>query len=98
MGAGWDDGAIRRALLLGVVLFGLFVVVGGGVWLLGMALGLPRVTAFLVGMCGGPLLIIAVGLVVIFAMPLERRQRLVGIRPSDDTPAAEDPAQGRPEA
>lgn len=89
MGTGWDDGAIRRALLLGMALFVVFVVVGGGVWLLGMALGLARVTAFLVGMCGGPLLVVAIGLLVVFSMPLERRQRLVGVRPAGPEAEAE---------
>ena len=89
MGAAGDDYGIRRALLLGLALFVVFVVIGGGLWLLGMALGLPRITAFLVGVCGGPLLVAGIALLLVLSMPLERRQCLLGVRP--DSPPARSP-------
>ncbi|MBN2469652.1 MAG: hypothetical protein JXN59_02915 [Anaerolineae bacterium] len=92
MGAAGDDYGIRRALLLGLALFVVFVVISGGLWLLGMALGLPRITAFLVGVCGGPLIVAGIALLLVFSMPLERRQRLLGVRPdSPPAPRPDDP-------
>lgn len=82
MGASWDNGAIRRALTLGIVVFFVFVVVSGALWALGTALGLTRTAGFLLGVCVGPLLVAGIVLGWLFSMPLERRQQVLGVRPS----------------
>jgi len=91
-------GAVRRALILGLALFVVFALAGGLLWLLGTALGLPRITAFFLAACAGPLLVAGALLLWLLAQPLERRQHLLGIAPS--TPqaasAAEDSAAPEP--
>ena len=82
MGASWDNGAIRRALTLGIVVFVVFVIVSGALWALGTALGLTRTVGFLLGVCVGPLLVASIVLGWLFALPLERRQQVLGVRPS----------------
>ncbi len=74
-------GAVRRALALGIAVFVAFAVAGGLLWLLGTALGLPRVAAFFLAACAGPLLVAGPILIWFLAQPLERRQRLLGITP-----------------
>ncbi|NPV66988.1 MAG: hypothetical protein HPY64_07575 [Anaerolineae bacterium] len=74
-------GAVRRALALGIAVFVAFAVAGGLLWLLGAALGLPRVAAFFLAACAGPLLVAGPILIWFLAQPLERRQRLLGIAP-----------------
>lgn len=82
MSDSFDPGAVRRALFLGFALFFAFVFVGGVMWGVGMALGLPRTSAFLVAVCLGPLVVAGGLLGWVFSMPLEKRQRLVGVKPS----------------
>ncbi len=78
-GAGIEPGGVRRALLLGMVLFAAFVVAGGGLWWVGMALGLSRIAAFLVAVIAGPALVGGVTLLWLLSLPLERRQRVLGV-------------------
>ncbi len=81
-GTAFSPGVLRRAVLLGIVVFVAFVVAGGAVWALGSALGLGNVPAFLVAVCVGPLLVVAVVLGWLFSLPLERRQKLLGVTSS----------------
>ena len=78
-GTAFSPGVLRRAVLLGIVVFVAFVIAGGAVWALGGALGLGNVPAFLVAVCIGPLLVVAVVLGWLFSLPLERRQKLLGV-------------------
>lgn len=88
-------GAVRRALALGMAVFMAFVVASGLLWLLGAALGLPRVAAFFLAACAGPLLVAGPILFWFLAQPLERRQRLLGITPA--APPATSTGEGNPE-
>lgn len=89
MNSSFDSSAVWRALVLGFVVFAVFILAGGLLWWLGMALGLPRITAFLAAMCLGPLLVAGGLLAWVFSMPLARRQRLMGVK-STPPPAEDD--------
>ncbi len=91
-----SPGAVRRALALGLAVFVLFAAAGGVLWMLGGALGLPRVAAFFVAACVGPLLVAGTILLWLLAQPLERRQRLLGIT-SEVSPAVSEGGDVAPE-
>jgi hypothetical protein len=83
---GFEVKSIRRALVLGVVVFVVFIAAGGLLWALGVALGLGNIPAFFLAACAGPLIVAGVILLWLFSLPLERRQKLLGVSttPSGD--------------
>ncbi|GAB4570874.1 MAG: hypothetical protein Kow0077_06110 [Anaerolineae bacterium] len=80
---------VRRALVLGFVLFAVFALAFVVLWVAGTALGLGRVPAFLVAVCLGPVLVAGGVLLRVMALPLERRQALLGVSPRKSTDADE---------
>ncbi|MFC1959841.1 hypothetical protein ACFLYO_03940 [Chloroflexota bacterium] len=71
--------SLWRAAVLGIVVFGVFVLVAGLLWLIGTALGMATVFAFLVATCAAPLLVGGGLALWLLAMPLERRQKILGV-------------------
>ena len=80
--------AVSRGASLGLVLFGVFVIVAGLIWVLGQAAGLTTVPAFFLAACGAPLLVGGLVLIWFFSLPLARRQAMLGVpHPSDSAPS-----------
>ena len=91
----FDRKALRRAVGLGLVVFVTFVLAAALLSALGSALGLARVPALLLGICLGPLLVAVPVLFWVYSLPLERRQKLLGVTVSAP-PAAPEPPEGEP--
>ena len=81
-GSPFGGSSAGRILALGIVVFVLFVVVAGVLWFLGSVLGLGNAAAFFLAACVAPLLVAGVILLWVFSMSLEKRQQVLGVRPS----------------
>ena len=84
--------AVSRGISLGLVLFGVFVVVAGLIWLLGQAAGLATAPAFFLAACGAPALVGGVVLVWFFSLPLARRQTMLGVHQTPEAAPPDDEA------
>lgn len=73
--------AFVRGIALGFVVLVGYLVVGGALWALGVALGLSTLVAFFVAACIAPLLVTALVLWWVLTMPEKRRRALLGIEP-----------------
>lgn len=77
-----ESRSIWRALTLGIVVFLVFCLIAGLLWLLSVALGMEPIPAFLVGTCAAPLLVGGGLALWLTGMPLERRQKMLGVGPT----------------
>ncbi len=89
-------GALRRALLLGLIVFGAYLLATGAVWAVGTALGMSRVPAFLVAVCAGPAVVSGALLFWLYLLSPARRQSLLGGGALSDTSEETSPRGGPP--
>ncbi len=88
-GSPFEGNSLGRVFGLGLVVFALFIVVGGVLWFIGSTLGLGTAASFFMAACIAPLLVAGVILLWVFSMSLERRQQVLGVRSSKSTEPGE---------
>lgn len=92
LGTPFNRSMIMRVVALGLVVFAAFLGAAGLLWMLGSSLGLSTTFSLILGACLGPLLVTVPVLLWFYRLPLERRQRLLGV-PVSFTPPEESPPE-----